>query len=348
MSNNNTSIAQITGLSKAFLSLKSTNDLAEILAVAPTYLASVALQPRYHIFDIPKKNGELRRIEDPDDRLQPIQGGLNDYLQAVYWLRRSPAAYGFLIVPDGDPQPRHIETNAARHLGHPWLLNADLEDFFHQITELRVKDLFTRPPFDFDTDLADLLARLTTFHGRCPMGAPTSPVLSNLVFTPVDEALLHLAARRGWTYSRYADDMSFSSNQPITWDDYTDVQRCVSKFDFEFNPQKAKLFGPDDPKTITGLLLGPHGVEIPHDFIPQINEDIRQLSGASAVQFRVNPKGSRTIDRFRRSVEGKIRFAGRIMGEQHPGVTELWKDYRAALQPPTIYEARSWLDFDYF
>jgi RNA-directed DNA polymerase len=348
MPNDNTSIPQLVGLNKAFLSLRTTSDLAEILAVSPTFLAATALQPRYHIFDIPKKNGEMRRIEDPDDRLQPLQDGLNDYLQAVYWMRRSDAAYGFLVVPNGDPSPRHIETNAARHLGNPWLLNADLEDFFHQITEARVKDLFSGEPFHFDPDLADLLARITTFKGRCPMGAPTSPVLSNLVFAPVDEALLNLAGRRGWTYSRYADDMSFSSHQPINWDDYTDVQRCVGKFDFVFNQQKAKLLGPDDSKTITGLLLGPTGVEIPHDFIPQIAEDIRQLTGAAAVQFRVNPRGSRTIDRFRRSVEGKIRFAGRIMGDQHPGVTELWKDYRAALEPPTVYEARSWLDFDYF
>ena len=126
------------------------------------------------------------------------------------------------------------------------------------------------------------------------------------------------------------------------------MQRCVGRHDFVFNPEKAKLFGPEDAKTVTGLLLGPRGVEIPTDFIPRIVEDIRQLAGAVQVQYRVNPRTTRTLDRFRRSVEGKLRFAGRIMGEQHPGITELWKDYRAAMSPPTVYEASSWLDFDYF
>ena len=348
MPSDNPSIAQLAGLRKAFLALRTAGELAELLAVSPAHLAAVALRPWYHIFEVPKKNGEMRLIEDPDDRLQPIQDGLNDYLQAVYWRQRSDAAYGFLIVPAGDPAPRHIETNAARHLGRPWLLNCDLDDFFHQITGARVDALFRGEPFGFDAELAELLARLTTFRGRCPMGAPTSPVLSNLVFAPVDDDLLHLARRRGWTYTRYADDMSFSSLQPLSWDDYTDVQRCAGKHGYAFNPEKANLFGPDDAKTITGLVLGPKGLEIPHDFIPGVADDIRQLAGAVQVQYRVNPRGSRTVQRFRRSVEGKLRFAERIMGHRHPGVRELWKDYRAAIAPPPAYEARSWLDFDYW
>lgn len=344
----NPSIGALAGLRRAFLGLRTPADLSELLGVSPPKLLAIAAQPRYNVFEIPKKDGSMRLIEDPDDRLQAAQDTLNDYLQAVYWHQRSEAAYGFLVVPAGDPSPRHIETNARRHLGKGWLLNCDLEDFFHQVTRERVKNLFEQPPFGFDGELVPLLADLTTFRGRCPMGAPTSPALSNLVFAPVDHDLLSLAHRRGWTYTRYADDMSFSGHQPINWDDYSDVQRVSGRHDFRFNPAKAKLFGPDDPKTITGLLLGPSDVEIPPDFIPEIADDIRQLAGAVRVQFRVAPKGSRTIDRFRRSIEGKIRFAGRIMGEEHPGVVELWKDYRAAMTPPTLREQRSWLDFDYW
>jgi hypothetical protein len=66
------------------------------------------------------------------------------------------------------------------------------------------------------------------------------------------------------------------------------------------------------------------------------------------VQHRVNPRNTRTTDRFRRSIEGKLRFAERIMGAKHPGIEKLWKDYRAAIAPPPAYEQRSWLDFGYF
>ena len=180
------------------------------------------------------------------------------------------------------------------------------------------------------------------------MGAPTSPVLSNLAFAPADHDLLALAHRRGWTYTRYADDMSFSSHDPLSWDDYTAVQRVAGRHGFEFNPEKARLHGPEDVKIITGLLLTPDGPEIPPDFIPEIAKDISRLAGAIQVQYRVNPRNSRTTDRFRRSIEGKLRFAARIMGERHPGVTKLWQDYRKAVEPPDSHEQRSWLDFGYW
>lgn len=348
MSTKNTSIARLAGLSKAFLSVRTTGDLSELLAFSPAHIAAAAARPRYYVFDVPKKGGALRRIEDPDDNLQPVQTALNEYLQAVYWRRRSDAAYGFLAVPAGDPSPRHIETNAAQHLGKAWLLNADLKDFFHQVTKERVRAVFAGEPFGFGAEVCDLLTRLCTYRGRCPMGAPTSPVLSNLAFRDADEDLLVLSRRRGWTYTRYADDMSFSCHEPLSWDAYTDIQRCVKRHGFVFNPEKATLYGPDDAKIVTGLLLGPRGVEIPPDFIPQIADDIRQLSGAVRVQYRVDTRGSRTLERFKRSVEGKLRFVDRIMGPKHPAAVELWKDYRAALAPPKAYGSRGWLDFDYF
>lgn len=321
-----------------------------MLAVDSLDLTAMALQPRYNVFRIPKKNGDFRLIEDPVDALQAVQATLNDYLQAVYWQQRSPAAYGFLVNPQGDDQPRHIETNAARHLGRPWLLNCDLLDFFHQITRERVARLFEGQPFHFKSEVAVLLADVCTFRGRCPMGAPTSPVLSNLVFAPADQDLLALAHRRGWTYSRYADDMSFSSREPMSWDDYSDIKTVVcNRHGYDFNEAKAKLYGPNDEKVITGLLLGLYEVEVPPGFIGGLTEDIRQLEAALIVQYRAGYGAhSRANERFRRSVEGKLRFLERIMGSAHPGLLTLEKAFNRALEPPTDLEQRSWLDFDYF
>lgn len=182
------------------------------------------------------------------------------------------------------------------------------------------------------------------------MGAPTSPVLSNLVFAPVDQDLLALAHRRGWIYSRYADDMSFSHKHAMSWDDYTAVKKIVCEtHGYVYNEEKAKLYGPDDEKIITGLLLGFDKVEIPPTFIGGLTEDIRQLEAALSVQYRAGYGGkSRTNARFQRSVEGKLRFLERIMGSAHPGLMTLEKAYNRALEPPTDLEQRSWLDFDYF
>jgi hypothetical protein len=142
--------------------------------------------------------------------------------------------------------------------------------------------------------------------------------------------------------------MSFSSLDPLNWDDYTAIQKVAAKHKFVFNPSKATLYQPMDTKIVTGLVLGLDDIEVPATFIPHIADDIKQLAGAVKVQFRINPRGSRTIWRFQRSVEGKIRFVGRIMGEKHPGVRKLWQDYRKAVKLPDDNEARSWLDFDHY
>ncbi len=348
MANQSISIAALTALRKAFCSIRTVTDLAELLAISPQKLVAIAARPRYFTFKVPKKTGKFRLIEDPDDRLQNVQDALNDYLQAVCWHLRTDAAYGFLPVPAADPSPRHIETNAEQHLGKKWLLNADLKDFFHKVTKKMITQVFCNPPFGFQSELTKLLTRLTTYRGRLPMGAPTSPALSNLAFIPVDEALLNMAIKRGWTYTRYADDMSFSSNQPITWKDYKPVRKITEKHGFPFNPEKVKLFGPEDAKIVTGLLLGINKIELPVTFIPQLAKDIRHLKGALAVQARISFRQNRNNQRFQRSIEGKLRFAGRIMGEHHPAVEKLRREYLKAIEPPSEYEVRSWLDFPYF
>ena len=166
-------IALLAGLRRAFLDIRSTEDLCELLATDSLHLTTMALQPRYKVFRVPKKNGTFRLIEDPDDALQTVQDTLNDYLQAVYWQQRSPAAYGFLINPQGDDQPRHIETNAARHLGKSWLLNCDLLDFFHQVTRERVERLFRGAPFDFEEEmqLAEQLSQPAEEAGEADVAA---------------------------------------------------------------------------------------------------------------------------------------------------------------------------------
>lgn len=348
--NHKPSIPILSGLRRAFLGLRSLDDLYELLQTEELKLSTLALNPRYNVFQVPKKSGKMRLIEDPYDDLQAVQATLNDYLQAVYWFQRSPAAYGFVINPPDGDTPRHIESNATRHLNRPWLLNCDLLDFFHQVSTERVKNVFAGPPFHYDPDVSELLAGLCTFKRRCPMGAPTSPVLSNFAFSAADADLLELAARRGWHYSRYADDMSFSSLEPMSWDDYTDIKRVVTdKHGFEFNEEKAGLFGPEDVKTITGLLLTPDGVEVPPDFVPKLIDDIRQLESALKVQFRAGyGRPSRTNERFQRSVEGKLAFYRRIMGAAHPSMRPIEKALAQALAPPEALEVYSWLDFDYF
>lgn len=335
-------------LKESFVQMRQPADLAALLNIPLGDLTKIAMKPKYFRFHVKKKNGKQRLIEDPADNLQNLQDQLNDYLQAIYWLQRSEGAYGFIIVPRGDDHPRNIENNARQHLRQGWLLNADLEDFFHKVTQQKVMKLLQRPPFDFQKALASLFVRLTCFKGRLPMGAPTSPVLSNLVFQKMDERLTAHAQKKGWRYTRFVDDMSFSSNEPITWNDYEPLQRLLAKKGFPFNPTKAKLMGPNEIKTVTGLVLGLEEIEVPTSFYPALSKDIKKLQHALEVQYRSGVIYSKANERFQQSVAGKLQFANRIMGPNHPAIKNMQKAYLKALKTPEGFEVRSWLDFSYF
>jgi RNA-directed DNA polymerase len=180
------------------------------------------------------------------------------------------------------------------------------------------------------------------------MGAPTSPVLSNIVFAPTDLLLWQLAEKRNWTYSRYADDLSFSSESQIDWNDYAVIEKILSHAGFPLNQTKSKLFQPQDNKMITGLLVLPNKIEIPTDFIPNLVKDIQLMAGAFTVQFRMSIKSSMINERFRKMVAGKIQFAARIMGIHHPAIQKIRQKYLVAIRPPSQPLYWEEVDFEYY
>jgi len=224
-----------------FCAIRHIDDLEALLGLSEYELNLLSLNPKYNLFTVPKRDGSKRWIEDPEHELQQVQDKLNDFLQSAYYPQRSDAAYGFMLCPKGDSQPRHIVTNAARHLGAPWLFNADIEDFFHQVKFERVYQVFKGEPFTLEDDLAQLLTRLTTHQERLPMGAPTSPVLSNFATVKLDHDLQQLANWAGWTYTRYADDMVFSSQNEITSENIQQIRQIIEDEGYTLKEQKLRL-----------------------------------------------------------------------------------------------------------
>ncbi len=330
-----------------FCALRTIADLSKILKVESYKLQFLAINPKYHIFSVPKKNGSKRWIEDPDDKLQGVQNELGFFLSACYFLQKTDAAYGFVLTTKKDTSPRNIVTNARQHLGAKWMYNADLKDFFHQVKTESVFRIFTNPPFEFNTDLADLLANLTTHQGRLPMGAPTSPVLSNFATIEMDKQLLQLAHWAGWKYTRYADDLCFSSQNSFSDADISKIQETVEDAGFAFNEQKFKLLGPTDTKEITGIELGKEDVQIPLDFLDSLKKELEKLRHVIEVANRMG-KHERWIDKFRQQVEGKIAFVQYVHGDDDKVSHELDNLLEDALNPPDEFGTVTWLDFGYF
>jgi RNA-directed DNA polymerase len=173
----------------------------------------------YHRYSIPKKSGGMRAISAPKAALADLQAWVLARILAP--LGAEPEAHGF--VPG-----RSIVTNATPHVGQKVVVNLDLQDFFPSVTFRRVKGLFEK--FGYSEHVATVLALICTEPPRLPVeldgkklwvalgermlpqGACTSPAVTNLVCRGLDRRLAGLAKRRGYVYTRYADDLTFSGD----------------------------------------------------------------------------------------------------------------------------------------
>jgi len=192
-------------MKKDFLKLKEHNDLSKFFGLTYTMLAKIIYKTdpayNYHQFQITKKNGGNRKISSPSKKLKAIQIKLKDVLYEIYPTK--PSAHGFA-------KNRSIVTNATRHLGKKYIFNVDISDFFGSIHFGRVRNLFKSSPFNFNNTVSTILAQICCFNNSLPQGAPTSPILSNMIAWKLDSQLQQLSKGTNSTYTRYVDDISFS------------------------------------------------------------------------------------------------------------------------------------------
>ena len=195
---------------------------------------------RENDFSIRKKHGGLRQITAPRRHMRELLMSLNDILTSVY--EPTPWAYGFVTK-------RSVVDNARLHVGKKFVLNIDLHDFFPSVTFEQVKRCLMGEPYSFSEYAADLVANLCVVwrdgRKRLAQGFPTSPILSNMVCAEMDRQLAELSERSGVVYSRYADDMTFSSDEPVLHapdgDFFRQVKSIVESHGFALNDKKTRL-----------------------------------------------------------------------------------------------------------
>jgi len=308
-----------------------------------------ALHPNYYTFEQSKSGGGVRTIEAPFDGLKTTQRHFNFYLQCVYYTMQHEAAYGYVIRVKDEPYIKNILGNARRHLGARYMLNVDFEGFFHQITATRILALLQTSPFRFDEKTAHTLVRIFTRKKRLPMGAPTSPVLSNIIALPLDEVLNEWAKIWNITYSRFVDDLTFSSKtQIITEEHFAQIKAICDAHVLRLNPKKTKYFGEADTKKVTKLILR-DTVDIDEAFYNELNRDLQRLRHAAEVFMIVNNHHKdETLRKFRQEVEGQINFIGMIEGFKSPIFYKYRKKLAQALKPDAEALSARWTDFGYF
>lgn len=281
----------IDHIRKQFAEMQSKEDLVELLSYANIVLFGEDSKPvqlkfltyyanpnfskkRYQTFTIKKKSGADRTIHAPVKGLKSILRSLNFVLQCIY--EPHYAATGFVLN-------KSIVDNAKQHVGQHYVFNMDLKDFFHSFDRNRVKMGFMYEPFNLNDDkepLAFLLASLCThpfeIDGEVktvlPQGSPTSPTITNLLCNNLDRRLNGLAKRFGVVYTRYADDITFSSYHNI-YDDETfnkELRRIIEEDQkLAINPRKTRLQKTGYRQEVTGLVVNKK-VNVRRRYVKQI------------------------------------------------------------------------------
>ncbi len=224
------------------------------------YFSNINNPKRYRKFFIKKKNGKLREINAPSKGLHEIQYYLNELMKEIY-TPQSPA--------NGFTKGKSIATGALVHIGHNYVFNVDLSDFFSSITKSRVWKRLTLPPFNFPSNVADIIANLCCIKVEdpnnpdvvkyvLPQGAPTSPLLTNAVCDTLDKRLKGLARRFHLHYTRYADDMSFSSMRNEFEDNgdfMNELKSIIFQQHFTLNENKTHLQRQNKRQEVTGIIV---------------------------------------------------------------------------------------------
>ena len=323
--------------------LDSAEDLAKALGLSVSKLRGFAFHrdvdtgSNYVTWSIPKRTGGERTITSPKRELKEAQRWVLS--NVVERLPVHGAAHGFVAG-------RSILTNALAHRGADIVVKVDLKDFFPTVTWRRVKGLLRKGGLPEGT--STLLALMSTeaprellsFRGKTlhvakgpralPQGAPTSPGITNALCLKMDKRLSALARKLGFTYTRYADDLTFSWTKAkapkarraqgapvaVLLARVTDI---VEAEGFTVHPNKTRVARKGSRQRVTGLVVneakeGTPAARVPRDVVRRLRaaihnrqqgkpgregESLEQLKGMAAFLYMTDPvKGRAYLDQL--------------------------------------------------
>lgn len=317
---------QMRHQARAFRKTKNLHALSKLLKISTPFLHAFSSNPRYQQFYIPKANGKKRLIENPVDPLKKLQQKLAFYFSAVYFEWRPDCAHGFIKAAADEPKGRGIYSNALQHANNKWVFNLDLKDFFHSITRNQVRLFFRQFPMRFTKNAANCLAGICTYQGRLPMGAPTSPILSNLVCMKLDKKLMAISADHKWVYTRYADDLTFSGKKPFKKKHILAIRNILREEGFIINEDKVHKWKKGQLPEVTGLVLKNKKPDLKAEYLEALKRDIDTFHYLQSQPLKERKIfAHKQLDTYKRSIIGQINFVGQVKGKEHKAYKKLSK-----------------------
>lgn len=260
----------------------------------------------YKNFNVKKKDGSFRRINEPLNQLFTIQKEFSQF----FIINRSidDNSHGFELN-------KSIITNANQHINKKIVLNIDLENFFLNISTSRIVE-FLIQKFNVSEIKANKIADLLTYKNSLPQGSPSSPVISNFICEKLDLELYKYCKQFNITYTRYADDMSFSfSFNKLPDFQVKNIISIIEQNDFKINKKKYRYYYRNTRQVVTGLVVNDK-VNVKREFYKNLRAVLYNWNnkGIAVAQNKFFEKYGENRN-FILTVEGWINFLGQVKGE---------------------------------
>ena len=281
------------------------------------YAVSNNLSKHYRKVNLPKKSGGCRSLSIPDPPLKTIQKRITDVLLVHMPVSKYAKAYGF-----GCSTFR----NAKPHVNKQVVLKLDILHFFDNIRYTTVKDLVF-PEKIYAEPIRILLTMLCYYKDALPQGAPSSPVITNIILYEFDEQVGQWCKDRKITYTRYCDDMTFSGNfEPAEVIAF--IQKTLRNRNFLLNEQKIHIQYAGQQQVVTGIVVN-EKLSIPANYRRKLRQELYYCQKFGIAAHLKQIQSSIPEETYRRQLLGKINYVLQV----HPKDSDLlsakkWLIYR--------------------
>lgn len=317
--------------------IRDDKELAEFLGLEYkelrflVYHRDVVTVDHYHRYSIPKKKNGMRNIAAPKPLLKKVQRKILDDMLCK--IEITDNAHGFI-------QGKSVVSSANSHIKSPNLLiNIDLENFFPTITFERVRGMFKG--FGYSGYVSSMLAMICTYCERMemeikgekkfiktserilPQGSPASPMITNILCKRLDTRINGLSLKYGFTYTRYADDMSFSLKENGDKIEIGHFFGCLVKIvneeGFNINTKKTKFLRKNNRQSVTGVVINNDEIGVTKKWVKTLraivhNADKLKEQGQSIPQNTIN------------EIKGRISWLKSVNYERYKNIIEKGKD----------------------
>lgn len=317
--------------------------LAHLSGVSYGYLREIVERRRDPYIDIERRkaDGSIRPISSPEVPLMAAQRWI--LRNALVGLNLHPSTHAYRTG-------HSVAQCAAQHLGARWLVKLDLHDFFGSVDETRAYRVFENLGYSrlVSFELARICTRVPNAHtcrhtasgrysirsydvnavGILPQGAPTSGALANAAATPLDGQLAGISRELGWTYTRYSDDLTFSSvgdpGREAARRLVNHIDDAIRRDGFVAHRKKTRIVPPAARRVVLGLLVDGDHLRLVPEFKRRVEVHIRGAQTFGLVNH-ADHRGFRSVLSMVNHIDGCLAFAQGVEPEWASSASKQWQ-----------------------